>query len=376
MPEPIDSRAGRRGFTLIELLVVITIIAILVGLLLPAVQQAREAGRRLQCVNNLKQLALALQNYESAHRTLAMGWSRQVIAQGPDRGSLHGLGPSMFLALMPFLEQAAVFNSYNSQIDVICAQNATVSTFAIGTLWCPSDGSIVGLRHDFTESDCITNDCSPLTTTYSSYAGSTGTWAYRPDVADPYFMSKLGQMNGVFSYLGYPSWAPQIDGIRNPGSISPVRMGDLTDGTSATIAFGERVHGRLDRTGAPPDFESWNLWCSPAYGDTLLSTFYPINPWRSLGNVNVPGDDHPYAYAYLLAASSFHPGGANFAFADGSVRFLKDTIDCWSYDTRSGLPANVTLNGQGIFVPGPGSLRAYQALSTRNGGEVISGDSY
>ena len=121
MPEPIDSRAVRRGFTLIELLVVITIIAILVGLLLPAVQQAREAARRVQCTNNLKQLALALLGYESAHGTLAMGWSRQIIAQGPDQGSLHGLGPSVFLALTPFLEQAAVFNSYNSQIDVICA---------------------------------------------------------------------------------------------------------------------------------------------------------------------------------------------------------------------------------------------------------------
>src|SRR3954471_19938589 len=146
----------RVGFTLIELLVVIAIIAVLIGLLLPAVQAAREAGRRLQCLNNLKQIALALQNYESAHGTLAMGWSRQIIPQGPDQGSIVGLGPSVFLALTPFLEQAAVYQSYNGQIDVICAQNTTVSAFAIGTLWCPSDGSIVGLRHDFTEADCIT----------------------------------------------------------------------------------------------------------------------------------------------------------------------------------------------------------------------------
>ena len=213
--------------------------------------------------------------------------------------------------MTPFLEQAAAFNSYNSQIDVICAENTTVSAFAIGTLWCPSDGSIVGLRHDFSESDCFTNDCSPLTTTYSSYAGNTGTWAYRPGLSDALFVPKLGRMNGVFSYLGFPSWTSQVDGVRNPGSIDPVRLRDITDGTSTTIAFGERAHGRLDRTGDAPDFYYWNLWCSPAYGDTLFTTFYPINPGRALASMSIPGDaSPPGATAYVLAASSFHPGGA------------------------------------------------------------------
>jgi prepilin-type N-terminal cleavage/methylation domain-containing protein/prepilin-type processing-associated H-X9-DG protein len=377
MPEPVRSRAVRRGFTLIELLVVLTIIAILVGLLLPAVQSAREAARRAQCVNNLKQLALALQNYETAYGTLAMGRWMQLMPQGPGRGNFCGGGSSPLLALMPFLEQKAVYDSYNSQIAVYCVQNATVESFGIGSLWCPSDGSIVGLRHDFAASEGAGFDDTAFTTTYSSYAGNMGMWAYFPDKTDPYYPTKLGQMNGVFTHLGYPSWAGQVNGVRNPGSMAPVRLANITDGTSTTLAFGERAHGRLSRDGGDfADFYWWNFWASCAYGDTLFTTFYPINPWKSLGNVEVPGDASPNATAYVLATSSFHPGGANFAFVDGSVRFLRDSIATWSYDPLTGVPTDVTLNGQGLFVPGPGSVKVYQALSTRNGGEMTGGDSF
>ena len=203
-----------------------------------------------------------------------------------------------------------------------------------------------------------------------------GTWAYIPDKADPFFVPKLSQMNGVFSYLGFPSWAPRVNGVRNPGSIGPVRLADITDGTSTTIAFGEHAHGRLEphrQATATPTSISGTSGARPptATRSSRPSTrSIPGGRWTTRG---VPGDASPDASAYVLAASSFHPGGANFAFVDGSVRFLKDTIDSWSYDPQTGLPTNVTLNGQGIFVPGPGSLKVYQALSTRNGGEVISG---
>jgi prepilin-type processing-associated H-X9-DG protein len=181
----------------------------------------------------------------------------------------------------------------------------------------------------------------------------------------------------VFNSVGFPGWAPRINGIRNPGGLGPVRLADITDGTSTTLAFGERAHGRLDRTGGDTaDFYYWQWWCSSYYGDTLFSTFYPINPWKTLDNVAVPGDDSPFSTAYVLAASSFHPGGANFAFVDGSVRFLKETIDCWSLDPQSGMPTGVTIDGKGFFVPAPGSVKVYQALSTRNGGEVLDTSSY
>jgi prepilin-type N-terminal cleavage/methylation domain-containing protein/prepilin-type processing-associated H-X9-DG protein len=383
------SPAARRlrwfgGFTLIELLVVISIIGVLVALLLPAVQIAREAARRGQCTNNLKQLALALHNYESAHGTLAMGWWRQICPQGPCQGTFGYGGSSILLALAPYLEQAVIFNAYNSQIDGFCAQNTTIEASAFRTLWCPSDGAIVGLRHDWAASDCANDDCSPFTQTYSSYAGSMGTWAYKPnEVRDPYFFQKLSLMNGVFFWLGFPSWAEWVDGgngsVRNPGSLSPVRLADITDGTSNTIAFGEHAHGRLSRSvgvDGAIDFDYWNLWSSGDYGDTLFTTFYPINPWRQIADTMLPGDAPPFNSAYVEAASSFHPGGANFAFMDGSVRFLKDSINSWPLDAQTGLPRGATINGQGIFVLASGTRGVYQALSTRDGAEVISSDSY
>jgi prepilin-type N-terminal cleavage/methylation domain-containing protein/prepilin-type processing-associated H-X9-DG protein len=379
MSTPIHHRVVHRGFTLIELLVVITIIAILVGLILPAVQAAREAARRAQCVNNLKQFALALNNYESVHGTLAMGWWRQLCPQGPCQGQFGYGGSSVLLALTPHLEQAAIFDAFNSQVDCFCAQNSTVAGWAFSTLWCPSDGAVVGLRHDYAASECANDDCSAFSTYYSSYAASMGSWAYFPDNSDPYFLPKLNQMNGLFGYMGFPNWARLVNGVRNPGGIGPVRLADITDGTSTTIAFGEHAHGRLGRTvGADGyvDFDYLNWWFSPAYGDTVFTTFYPINPWKSLDDTVVPGDSGPAAGAYALAASSFHPGGANFAFVDGSVRFVRDTIQSWPFDPGTGLPSKATFDSRGIIVLAPGTRGVYQALSTRSGGEVLDAGAY
>src|SRR5262249_18511777 len=159
-------------------------------------------------------------------------------------------------------------------------------------------------------------------------------------------------------------------------------LAGVTDGTSNTIAFGEHAHGLFSRTATTNqsglsiiDFVDWNWWVSGNYGDTLFTTFYPMNPQKRLqtgySNYN-QGDD------VVLAASSFHPGGCNFAFLDGSVRFLKETIDSWSLTPGpdgalipSGWP------GAWPFVPGPrAKVGVSQALSSRNGGEVLSADSY
>jgi prepilin-type N-terminal cleavage/methylation domain-containing protein/prepilin-type processing-associated H-X9-DG protein len=370
-------RAARRAFTLIELLVVIAIIAVLIGLLLPAVQSAREAARRAQCVNNLKQLTLAMHHYESANGTLPVGASRQECGAGsPYAGVFFLGGPSVPLALTPYLEQPMIYNAYNSQINVYTAPNTTVASIGLSTLWCPSDGLIFGLNNSYPASFCATYDCSPLTTYYSSYAGCLGTWTYFPGWTDAAFMAKLQAMNGLFSYIGYPSYMNPIDGHPNTGSIGPVRMAAINDGLSNTIAFGERAHGLFSQNVAPDgyiDFYCYNWWFSPNYGDTLFTTYYPINPWKQLNNTVVNGNQGD---AYVLAASSFHPGGANFSFADGSVRFIKDSINSWPFNAQTGLPTNVTTNSFGMFVIAPGTQAVYQSLSTRSSGEIVSADAY
>jgi prepilin-type processing-associated H-X9-DG protein len=203
-----------------------------------------------------------------------------------------------------------------------------------------------------------------------------GTWTYWPNKADALFAQKLQRMNGVIYYIGYPAGISPINGVPNPGSVRPVKLSDITDGSSNTMAFSERAHGMLSQNVGPDgyaDFYCYNWWFSPNYGDTMFTTFYPINPWKKLNNTDgylTQGD------AYVMAASSFHPGGANFAFCDGSVRFLKDTINSWQYNPQTGVPTNVSVDANGFFVLAPNTQGVYQALSTRNGGEVISADAY
>jgi prepilin-type N-terminal cleavage/methylation domain-containing protein/prepilin-type processing-associated H-X9-DG protein len=349
MSNSLSRRAIRRGFTLIELLVVISIIGVLIALLLPAVQAAREAARRMQCANNLKQISLAAQNYLSAIGTLPQGMPFQVDMNTPGAtawGQTY-VSHSVFVSILPYLEQQPVYDMVNFQVDIFNAPNFTVHATGLSGLWCPSDPKV---SQPVLVPDGGQIDPGATTMRYTSYAGNSGTWVL-------WYQQQLppqNSMNGLFY-------------IR-----SAVALASITDGSSNTLAFSERAHGMLDADSAL----WWNWWASGNYGDTLFCTLFPPNPFRKMnGTVLDEGDDRQEPF--ILSASSMHPGGANFAFMDGSVRFLKDTIDSWAQDPTTRLPKGLTFDPAGPYkVASNVRPGVYQALSTRNGGEVVDATSY
>jgi prepilin-type processing-associated H-X9-DG protein len=151
-----------------------------------------------------------------------------------------------------------------------------------------------------------------------------------------------------------------------------VPIASVTDGWSNTIAFGEKAQAILP----PADQLCWHWWTSGWVDDTQFLTLYPMNPQRTMADIPNFWGNH----AYISAASSQHPGGCHFAFLDGSVRFLKETIACWRIDPATGYPPGISIDPihwGGILHVAPGTrFPVYQALSTRNGGEVIDAGSY
>jgi prepilin-type N-terminal cleavage/methylation domain-containing protein/prepilin-type processing-associated H-X9-DG protein len=352
----------RSGFTLIELLVVIAIIAVLIGLLLPAVQSAREAARRSQCTNNLKQMALAAMNYESSNGCFCMGDS---YGRDWQSGQLKRQNFGHFVAITGFYEQGGVFNALNSSIMLYEAQNSTVSGVGISMLWCPSDGEIAGLRYPGMPGDGW--DCAPIPMTFSSYAGNMGSliWQYN-DVC-------LGNMQGIYSHNGNAQ-AVKEGAAGPPVTNFPcVKIAAITDGTSNTFMYGEHAHSKISGITQLGDYYGINWWSSGDYGDTTLCSIFPPNFFSNDDQAYTIPKIVPRQTNWSVTATSQHPSGCNFAFCDGSVRFIKNSINSWN-------PRLITVGGAGScawnynlngVVPG-----VYQALSTRNGAEIVSADQY
>jgi prepilin-type N-terminal cleavage/methylation domain-containing protein/prepilin-type processing-associated H-X9-DG protein len=285
---PSRARRARRvppvpaGFTLIELLVVIAIISVLIALLLPAVQAAREAARRAQCCNNLMQLGIALQSYESSHEMLPPG---VVNPTGPILDQPKGYHFGWLVQILPYCEQRNIYNHLNYQIGVYETQNLTTRTNLVRSFLCPSDPGA---------------NRGPTGVALANYAGSHN------DIEAPINTNN----NGVL-FLN-----------------STIRFEDITDGTSQTIYVGEKLNDGLG--------EGW----ASGTRATLRNMGLPVNATKRTASTKsgLDSDDGESDGATSGAAStsfdtlsfvgsygSRHPGGANFVFGDGSVRFLKNS---------------------------------------------------
>jgi prepilin-type N-terminal cleavage/methylation domain-containing protein/prepilin-type processing-associated H-X9-DG protein len=372
---------GRRSaFTLIELLVVIAIIAVLIALLLPAVQAARAAARRIQCTNNMKQLALAAMNYESANGGLPpAACSSLDYAKGT---TYYRDNFSSFTRMLPFFEQSAMYNAVNFNLTSADPANITICGVQVNSLICPSD----------------TQNQSVQISSLSSGAGVTPGWSFNEITLPPgtwmqaftSYAGNAGTFTFGFSNLMSSTILAQFNGtIYNDSSV---RIASVTDGTSNTFIFGEHSKGHLYLLD-PGYAVSDNAWNSGRWYDTLFATMYPMN--LAIGsNINFGGNSA--SYYYPTAAGSFHPGGCNFSFCDGSVRFIKNSISSWSFNSgnadsyQDAMPDNTTFTTVAAAAPYsksgsyllnsknniPAQLGVYQQLSTRAGGEVISSDAY
>ena len=332
---------NRRGFTLIELLVVIAIIAVLIALLLPAVQAAREAARRSQCVNNLKQIGLAMHNYQSTNNCLPQG----------TRGCCWG---TWLVAVLPYVEQVSLYNCWNSfgnnsggtgyvdgPLRYAGECNSTVTTTRVAAYSCPTDpnstrtSGINGGGKPVTSHNYVVNfgntthQQGPLTDNSITYAylgapfGDVG--APNPDIATG---SGMGATNGVVDFNGL------VDGLSNTLMTSEILIGQSSTNYDlrgfSWWAYGATFTGFLPPNSSKPDWMQDASYCNVAA--------IPSNPPCIQGTGNL----------VYTAARSKHPGGVNAGMCDGSVKFMKNTI----------------------------ARTVYMGLSTARGGEVLSSDQY
>ena len=359
-----SKRAPRRGFTLIELLVVIAIIAVLIALLLPAVQSAREAARRAQCTNNLKQLGLASANAESATGAYIPGFGpyyNQAVFGGTCGGR-----PSVLAQILPYMEGANAFNAFNFEWCTntygVGTANFTAQSQIVSAFVCPSDPENTKFKD----------------VGYANYVASLGGSAAQRFGTGVDSWDTNTARAGIFSVMGVDTSSSTYPS-RN--KCTPVTVASVTDGTSNTAIFSETKRGRATTDASINGFiggiptgdlsnvyviNNGDLGVAPncTYGGSGYYTRIVYRGQQYYRNLPMTGN-----YSHTLtpnskwfdcavwgsafnnvhgAPRSNHSGGVNVAFADGSVRFIKDSI----------------------------SLPTWIALGTKAGGEVVSADSY
>ena len=274
----------KHGFTLIELLVVIAIIAVLIALLLPAVQQAREAARRSQCKNNVKQLGLALHNYHDTSNIFPLNNSQNAPAITNRSG---------FVGMLPVLDQSPMYNQMNMQASGLVAPNLAFTQTPLNLLLCPSDPDSQRILNGQDAGSSIAMAVADYAFNVGDYSnGSTNTGANGGGNNASYGNGVTTAGRGVFSRCAWSA-----------------RIADITDGTSNTIALGECI----------------GAWCGWQTGwgfQSFATTAYNINYSNAaLRNVANPGNADA-----CIGFRSQHVGGAHFLLTDGSVRFVSENI--------------------------------------------------
>jgi prepilin-type N-terminal cleavage/methylation domain-containing protein/prepilin-type processing-associated H-X9-DG protein len=363
---------SRQGFTLIELLAVIAIIAVLIGLLLPAVQAAREMARRAYCANNMRQIGLALHQYHVANEVFAMGCSFQ--APGPPLDSQLAMWNSFSAqaSLLPYLDQAPLYAALNFSLSPLDydGTNTTVVYRVVGTFICPSDTN-AGAGHqninDYAASIGVTtadlyeweNYGPALATNFQIPNGSSGLFTFGISYGVRHCT------DGTSSTIAYAEWLVgdgrgTYYGGQDPGSTyrgngfmtatgNNPTYASAFQNSSAVMSGLQACATQFEASAITIDYKGW-YWAMGSTGFSMFNTVqvpndaaFPFGVCRFGGTPNDWPDNSTF-----VGAQSAHPGGLNALMGDGSVRFMKDSI------TR----------------------RVWWSLGTRGGGEVISSDDY
>jgi prepilin-type N-terminal cleavage/methylation domain-containing protein/prepilin-type processing-associated H-X9-DG protein len=339
----------RRAFTLIELLVVIAIIAVLIALLLPAVQNAREAARRAQCTNNVKQISLAMMNYESANGAFPPAKVYGNTCLQSNGGTGRVLSTTAFTMVLNYLEQTALYSGYNfSHTSVnggVAPNNVIVGTSLVNT-------TVIGTR---VAAYTCPSDANPATVVNDP---STSYYSRQNAMRSNYLVS-----SAVYNDYSCPGTGATMPAPASRGAFFndlSTTMANIVDGTSNTFLVGESLNGLGHYQGTAKTISDGGYGYGPYWGaGTHTSTHGVINPpttssafaYTPNGKTGVlypafaPEQKiRPYAWNF----SSKHPGGVNMGMADGSVRFVKDSINVY----------------------------AWSGLATIAGNEIVSADSY